>query len=239
MTSRRRFGAMMTLILHYMPVGLGYWVKSMLTFMLVNKDFLTWFLIGWWLCCYLIRSQIWKFLLINMNFNIKISVFQVPKWYGWLRHLSHKGWIIQLQKDKAWQNLVDISLDIVYRRNTPSLRSTLLSIECTHDFVLVLFWSLGSGQMTTIFKTTHRMHFLNSISPLTKWSPFRRRYFQMRFLEWKVLYFVRISIEFVPTGSVVNNSALVEIMACRLFGAKPVSEPMLTRPTDAYMRHYG
>ena len=28
-------------------------------------------------------------------------------------------------------------------------------------------------------------------------------------------------------------------MACRLLGDKPLSEPMLTRFIDAYMRHYG
>ena len=38
----------------------------------VNKDFLTWHLIGWWLCCQPIRSHVWKFLLINMDFEIEI-----------------------------------------------------------------------------------------------------------------------------------------------------------------------
>ena len=50
---------------------------------------------------------------------------------------------------------------------------------------------------------------------------------------------IKISVKFVPKGPINNNLALVQIMAwCRL-GAKPLSEPMLIRFTDAYMRHYG
>ena len=41
--------------------------------MLVNKDFLTWLLIGWQLCCQPIRCQVWKSLLINMDFDIEIT----------------------------------------------------------------------------------------------------------------------------------------------------------------------
>ena len=32
-------------------------------------------------------------------------------------------------------------------------------------------------------------------------------------------------------------SSLVQIMACRLFGDKPLSEPMIVQSTDTYMRH--
>ena len=44
---------------------------------------------------------------------------------------------------------------------------------------------------------------------------------------------------FVPNGPIYNNPALVQIMAWRRIGDKPLSEPMLSRFTDAYMRHYG
>ena len=33
--------------------------------------------------------------------------------------------------------------------------------------------------------------------------------------------------------------ALVQVMACRLLGAKPLPEPMLTHFTGAYIRHEG
>ena len=49
----------------------GYWVKFMLNSMLVNKDFLTWHLIGWRQCCQPIRCQVWKSLLTNMDLTWK------------------------------------------------------------------------------------------------------------------------------------------------------------------------
>ena len=48
---------------------------------------------------------------------------------------------------------------------------------------------------------------------------------------------IQISVKFVPDGPIDNNPALVWIMAWRRTGDKPLSEPMLTKFTDAYMRH--
>ena len=44
---------------------------------------------------------------------------------------------------------------------------------------------------------------------------------------------IQISLMFVLKGPTDNNPALVQIMACRLFDTKPLSEPMLTQFTDA------
>ena len=46
-----------------------------------------------------------------------------------------------------------------------------------------------------------------------------------------------ISLKFVPRIPIDNKPALVQVMGCRLFGAKPLPEPMLTQFTDAYMQH--
>ena len=45
---------------------------------------------------------------------------------------------------------------------------------------------------------------------------------------------IRKSLKFVPIG---NKSALVQVMAWRQTGDKPLPEPMQTHFTDAYMRH--
>ena len=47
---------------------------------------------------------------------------------------------------------------------------------------------------------------------------------------------VEISLKFVPRGPIDNNPALIKRMAWRQIGSKPLSEPMLTRFIDAYMR---
>ena len=43
--------------------------------------------------------------------------------------------------------------------------------------------------------------------------------------------------KFVPYGQINNIPALVQIMAWRHPGDKPLSEPVLTRFTDAFVRH--
>ena len=48
---------------------------------------------------------------------------------------------------------------------------------------------------------------------------------------------INISVKFVPKRAIDDNPALVQIMAWRWIGAKPLSDPMLVRFTDAYMRH--
>ena len=48
---------------------------------------------------------------------------------------------------------------------------------------------------------------------------------------------IRISLKFVPVGHIDNKSALVQVMACRRIGDKPLPEPMQTQFTDAYKRH--
>ena len=69
--------------------------------------------------------------------------------------------------------------------------------------------------------------------------PFRTRHFQCIFMNEKFCISVRISLTSVPEGQIDNNSALVEIMAWRRTGAKPLPQPMLTQFTDGYMWHKG
>ena len=48
---------------------------------------------------------------------------------------------------------------------------------------------------------------------------------------------IQISLKFVPKSSIDNKPALVQVMAWRRIGDKPLSEPKLTQVTDAYMRY--
>ena len=48
---------------------------------------------------------------------------------------------------------------------------------------------------------------------------------------------VRISLKCVPRSPIDNKPALVQVMAWRQTGDKPLSEPMLTQFANAYMRH--
>ena len=54
---------------------------------------------------------------------------------------------------------------------------------------------------------------------------------------WMKSLVFKMSLKYVPKGPIYKNQAVVQIMAWRRIGDKPLSELMLTRFTDAYMRH--
>ena len=58
----------------------------------------------------------------------------------------------------------------------------------------------------------------------TKWPPFSRRHFEMHFLNEIELISIKISLKFVPKGPINNIPALVQIMAWRRPGDKPLPE---------------
>ena len=69
----------------------------------------------------------------------------------------------------------------------------------------------------------------SSLVSLTHWGRDKmdaifQRHFQMDFLVW---ISIRISLKFVPKGPINNIPALVQIMAWRRSGDKPLYEPMM------------
>ena len=46
-----------------------------------------------------------------------------------------------------------------------------------------------------------------------------------------------MSLKCDPDGPVDNKSSLVRVMVCRLYGAKPIYDSIVTQFNDAYMRH--
>ena len=61
--------------------------------------------------------------------------------------------------------------------------------------------------------------------------------FRCIYMNEKCCILIKISLNFVPIASINNILALVQIMAWRRIGDKPLYETMLTRFNDAYMRH--
>ena len=82
-------------------------------------------------------------------------------------------------------------------------------------------WRCGNNVQSSNFQ----IHYL--IEAEMKLTTFRRRHFQTYFLQWKCLNFVKISLKFVLKGPISNIAALVQIMAWRRPGDKPLSEPMM------------
>ena len=48
---------------------------------------------------------------------------------------------------------------------------------------------------------------------------------------------IRFSLKFVPRSRIDNKPALLQVMAWRQIGHKPLPEPILPRVIDAYMWH--
>ena len=61
--------------------------------------------------------------------------------------------------------------------------------------------------------------------------------FKRIFLNENIRISIMISLKFVPRVPNDNKSTLVQVMAWRRTGDKPLPDLMLTQFTDAYMRH--
>ena len=83
----------------------------------------------------------------------------------------------------------------------------------------------------------NKSNIINSFPPGHNGRHFTDEIFKCIFSKEKFCILIQISLKFVPKIPIDNNSALVQIMVCHLFDAKPLSESMLTQFTDAYMRH--
>ena len=111
--------------------------------------------------------------------------------------------------------------------------------KCPFDDVMSTF-SLPSSLITlhysqwpTKFREISRLLDSYYIEAETKWPC--KWHLWIDFL-WTLSYIVPTSLNFVPGGPIDKNTAVVQIMAWRRTGDKPLSEPMMTQFIDAYMR---
>ena len=77
----------------------------------------------------------------------------------------------------------------------------------------------------------------NTLRPRRNEQHFADDIFKRIFFNENVWISIKISVKFVPKGPINNITALVQTMAWRRSGDKPLSEPMMVIFTDAYMRN--
>ena len=107
------------------------------------------------------------------------------------------------------------------------------SISCESvNFVpyLALFrWYFGTGQVTghylTKFYGITRPEWVNTLRPRQNGCHFPDDILKWIFLNENIWISIKISLKLVPRGSINNIPALVQIMAWRRPGDKPLSEP--------------
>ena len=113
--------------------------------------------------------------------------------------------------------------EIIYLR-TLRLKNHIpdhININGFREFCFVLFWSIG---------------LINTLRPRQNGRHFPDDIFKWIFLNENVWISINISLNFVPRGPINNIPTLVQVMAWRRPGDKPLSEPMMVRlPTHIYV----
>ena len=115
--------------------------------------------------------------------------------------------------------------------------STLYSDSKTYDLVQVcsissaieLEIALSHKSMATHERKHFWTHFLNTLRPKQDGRHFTDDTLKCIFLNENVTISINISLKFVPKGRIHNITLLVQSMAWRRPGDKPLFEPMMVR----------
>ena len=94
--------------------------------------------------------------------------------------------------------------------------------QVTSCFPLIIVWCNSIGEMWRC---------LNTLRPRQNGRHFAHDIFKCIFLNGNVWIRIKISMKFVPKGPINNIPALVQIVAWRRPGDKPLSEPMVVNLT--------
>ena len=103
-------------------------------------------------------------------------------------------------------------------------------ITWTSDHLLPFAWKYLHGQGGSVAKPETLLQIiLNTLRPRQNGRHLADEAFKRIFLNENVRISIKISLKFFPKGSINNIPALVQIMAWRRPGDKPLSESMMTR----------
>ena len=106
--------------------------------------------------------------------------------------------------------------------------------HCADWKVKLCFLQISSGflwfYMTIVsWMITFPTKSVNTLRPRRNIRHFTDDIFKCIFMNENILISIKISLKFIPKGPIDNNTALVQIMAWRRPGDKPLSEPMMVR----------
>ena len=124
--------------------------------------------------------------------------------------------------------LIQISLKFVPKGLIYN-KAALVQVMAWHQIGNKLETMLAQCTDAYIFST--RGNWVNSSRPRQNGRHFADDTFKCIFLNGNVWIPIKISLKFVPKGRINNISALVQIMAWRRPGDKPLSEPMMVSLT--------
>ena len=108
---------------------------------------------------------------------------------------------------------------------------TCLRITLWQITVLIPIYDNGS------WKWMEWVDNVNTLGPRQDGSHFADDIFTCIFFIENCCILIKFSLKYVRRGPIDNNPALVQIVAWRRSGDKPLSEPIVVLFTDAYMGH--
>ena len=150
--------------------------------------------------------------------------------YTTWHHLSGSSWVEKMTNHYPNQWWLLVKWVLRNQHQWKSSKQNKINFHLTK-----CIWKLSPAKCRPVF--LFRPRCINS-SPLGQnGRHFADDIFRCIFVNEKSCILTKISLKFVPMGPIDNNPALVQIIAWCRIGDKPLSEPMLTRFTDAYMRH--
>ena len=132
---------------------------------------------------------------------------------------------------------MDVTATRYYDRGRHLVHKGLMSSKskfCENSFCS-RFWFWWWNQVTTLHmslqpSTVHGLtDCINTLRPRQNGHHFADDLFKCIFVNENVWISIKISLKFVPKGPIYNIPALVQIMAWRRLGDKPLSEPMIAR----------
>ena len=128
-------------------------------------------------------------------------------------------------QENAFENVICKMSAIVSRPHCVKL--DLCSIMTDMCFCFMVCKSLCANLHNTFQKRCYDLRHINTLRPRQNGRHFTDDIFKCIFLNKNVWILIKISLKFVPKGRINNIPALVQIMACHLTGAKPLSEWMM------------
>ena len=155
----------------------------------------------------------------SLYFKLFIQVNSTPKdcskshWSNWIllsdQHLISNHWYCR----RLWENMCDFVSSWVEKLLVMMMNRSGLSGERLHYQPCT---APGSPTFNSQRPRQNGRHFADDI-------------LKCIFLNENVCIPNKISLKFVPKGPINNNPALVQVMAWRRPGDKPLSEPMMVR----------
>ena len=144
-----------------------------------------------------------------------------------------------LKNTKELKCIINVNAEVIYPRYqfvNFKFKIIATSLSCHwvnyRSFVLTKDCYAGQypriGQMNTLSSAVF-CFFHTSIWPRQNGRQFPDDIFKCIFLTENVIISIKISLKFVPKGSINNIPTLFQIMAWRQPGDKPLSEPMMVR----------